>query len=399
MTNKTETPLASRKHIGIFGNTNAGKSTLFNQIIGQELAIVSEQEGTTTDPIVKGMELIPYGPVALIDTAGFGDASSLGDKRTEKTMQMLDRSDYIIYVTEGKEAFDTDFGKLKNLFGKTPYTLVFTKTDLLTESEIQTLQSKYPDAKRINCFDELSIQNFKEYLAKELQKITEEDENQLTGLVSSGDHIVMVVPIDSAAPKGRLILPQVTFLRNCLDLGVVCTVTKEETLAETLGKLPKVDLVVTDSQIFKSVAEIVPKEIPLTSFSMLLARQKGDLKTMLASCDVIPELSDGDKILMLEACTHNHTHEDIGRVKIPALLQKKTGVSLEFDYFVGYDFPSDLSQYKLAIHCGGCMITKKTILTRLEKCKNQGLPITNYGVILAYLSGISDRCSEVFFRE
>ena len=209
----------------------------------------------------------------------------------------------------------------------------------------------------------------------------------------------MVVPIDSAAPKGRLILPQVTFLRNCLDLGVVCTVTKEETLAETLNQLPKVDFVVTDSQIFKSVAEMVPKEIPLTSFSMLLARQKGDLKTMLSSCDVIPELMDGDKILMLEACTHNHTHEDIGRVKIPALLQKKTGASLVFDYFVGYDFPSDLSQYKLAIHCGGCMITKKTIITRLEKCHNAGLPITNYGVILAYLSGISERCSEVFFRE
>lgn len=209
----------------------------------------------------------------------------------------------------------------------------------------------------------------------------------------------MVVPIDSAAPKGRLILPQVTFLRNCLDLGVVCTVTKEKTLAETLNKLPKVDLVVTDSQIFKSIAEIVPKEIPLTSFSMLLARQKGDLKTMLSSCDVISQLSDGDKILMLEACTHNHTHEDIGRVKIPALLQKKTGVSLKFDYYVGYDFPSDLSQYKLAIHCGGCMITKKTILTRLEKCKKTGLPITNYGVVLAYLSGISERCSEVFFRE
>ncbi len=399
MTNKTQTPLASRKHIGIFGNTNAGKSMLFNQLIGQELAIVSDQEGTTTDPIVKGMELIPYGPIALIDTAGFGDVSSLGDKRTEKTMQMLDRSDYIVYVTEGKEAFHSDFGIFKKLFGKTPYTLVFTKTDLLTDTEIQSLKSKYPDSKFVSCFDEASIQNLKSHLAEELQKITEEDDNQLTGLVSEGDHIVMVVPIDSAAPKGRLILPQVTFLRNCLDLGVVCTVTKEETLAETLNQLPKVDLMVTDSQIFKSVAEIVPKEIPLTSFSMLLARQKGDLETMLSSCDVIPELMDGDKILMLEACTHNHTHEDIGRVKIPALLQKKTGASLEFDYSVGYDFPSDLSQYKLAIHCGGCMITKKTILTRLEKCRNAGLPITNYGVILAYLSGISERCSEVFFRE
>lgn len=396
---KQETPLANRKHIGIFGNTNAGKSTLFNLIIGQELAIVSEQAGTTTDPIIKGMELIPYGPVALIDTAGFGDISSLGDKRTEKTLQMIERCDYIILAVDSRDASTDDISSCTKLFGKTPYSVVFTKTDFLDESEIATIKNTFTDAHFVNCYHEKSIRDLKEYLAKELQKIGEDDDNQLTGLVSQGHHIVMVVPIDSAAPKGRLILPQVTFLRNCLDLGVICTVTKEETLAEIIVNMPKVDLVVTDSQIFKSVTEIVPKEIPLTSFSMLLANQKGDIKSMLSACDVISDLQDGDKVLMLEACTHNHTHEDIGRVKIPALLQKKTGVSLEFDYFVGYDFPSDLSAYKLAIHCGGCMITKKTMLSRLEKCKHAGLPITNYGVVLAYLNGISDRCSEVFFRE
>lgn len=396
---KQETPLVNRKHIGIFGNTNAGKSMLFNRIIGQELAIVSEEQGTTTDPVVKGMELIPYGPIALIDTAGFGDISTLGDKRTQKTMQMLDRCDYIIYVVDCREVLEQDVTMLANLFGKIPYSVVFTKTDLLSERNIESLKSKFPNAQFISYQDETSIQKLKDFLAKELQTIGDEDDNQLTGLVTSGDYVVMVVPIDSAAPKGRLILPQVAFLRNCLDLSVVCTVTKEETLKDTISKLPKVDLVVTDSQIFKSVARIVPAEIPLTSFSMLLARQKGDLKTMLSACDVIANLQNGDKILMLEACTHNHTHEDIGRVKIPTLLQKFTGASLEFEYYVGYDFPSDLSQYKLAIHCGGCMITQKTVLSRLEKCNNAGLPITNYGVILAYLSGISKRCSEVFFRE
>ncbi len=399
MINKLETPLANRKHIGIFGDTNAGKSTLFNQILNQELAIVSEQEGTTTDPIIKGMELIPYGPVALIDTAGFGDISNLGDKRIKKTLQMLDRCDYIIYVADSKFKNSMNFSELKRLFGKTPFTVVFTKTDLLTNEELHSLKTQFPDAHFVNHQDEKSLLTFKDHLAKELQKITDEDDNQLAGLVSAGDHIVMVVPLDSAAPKGRLILPQVTFLRNCLDLGVVCTVTKEESLPDTLKKIQKVDLVVTDSQIFKSVSEIVPKEIPLTSFSMLLAHLKGDLKTMLSACDVIPKLKETDKILMLEACTHHHTHEDIGRVKIPALLQKKTGIHLEFDYYTGYDFPEDLSEYKLAIHCGGCMITKKTMLSRLEQCNRAGLPITNYGVILAYLSGISDRCSEVFFHE
>ncbi|MBO5408515.1 MAG: [FeFe] hydrogenase H-cluster maturation GTPase HydF [Clostridia bacterium] len=396
---KQETPLANRKHIGIFGSTNAGKSTLFNQIIGQELAIVSQQPGTTTDPIVKGMELIPYGPVALIDTAGFGDVSVLGEKRLSKTMQILDRSDYIIYAVDCQEALQNDIETITRQFGETPYTIVVTKTDLLQSDEKNILQNKLTGAKFVNHKDEKSILMLKEFLASELQKMSKEDDNQLKGLLSGGDHVVMVVPIDSEAPKGRLILPQVAFLRECLDLDVVCTVTKEETLNETIRKLPKVDLVVTDSQIFKSVAEIVPAEIPLTSFSMLLAHQKGDFKTMLSSCEVIPALHPGDKILMLEACTHHHTHEDIGRVKIPKLLQKKIGGTLQFEYYVGYDFPSDLSQYKLAIHCGGCMITKKAMLSRIEKCKTAGLPITNYGVVLAYLNGISDRCSEVFFRE
>ena len=398
MKNTNETPLANRKHIGIFGSTNAGKSLLFNRILNQELSIVSDIHGTTTDPVIKGIELIPYGPVAFIDTAGFGDISALGEERQKKTKQILERCDYILYVVDIEHFEETTIENAIKLFQNTPYTFVFTKIDTLSDkSRVISLQKMYPTAQFINYQDEDAVNKLKLYLAKELEKLGSDAENMLAGIATKGNHVVMVVPVDSEAPKGRLILPQVTFLRNCLDNDVVCTVTKEETLEKILHTTPKVDLVVTDSQIFKSVADIVPKQIPLTSFSMLLARQKGDLKVMLEACDAIANLKAGDKILMLEACTHNHTHEDIGRVKIPMLLQKKVGFPLEFDYFVGYDFPNDLSSYKLAIHCGGCMITKKAVLSRIEKCIQAGLPITNYGVILSFLSGIKDRASEVFF--
>lgn len=400
MFKQNETPLANRKHVGIFGDTNAGKSMLFNRILNQDLAIVSDTHGTTTDPVIKGMELIPYGPIALVDTAGFDDFSNLGEERLEKTKQILERCDYILYAVDITGFAEQKIQETLLQFGKTPYTIVFTKTDLLSdETEISHLKEKYPAAQFVSEMGKSSIDHLKVYLASELEKLGNEEDSLISDLLKTGDHIVMVVPVDSEAPKGRLILPQVTLIRNCLDAGVVCTVTKEEQLAEILQDLPKVDLVVTDSQIFKTVSQVVPKEIPLTSFSMLLARQKGDIKRMLSACHMISNLKAGDKILMLEACTHNHTHEDIGRVKIPNLLRNFTGVPLEFEYFVSYDFPNDLSQYKLAIHCGGCMITKKAILSRMEKCEKAGLPITNYGIVLAYLSGISDRVSEVFLHE
>ncbi|MBQ7951070.1 MAG: [Clostridia bacterium] len=398
--NKLETPFANRKHIGIFGDTNAGKSTLFNQILNQDLSIVSDLHGTTTDPVIKGMELIPYGPVALIDTAGFGDVSVLGEERRKKTEKILERCDYVLYVIDITTADITKIEATIQYFKTTPYSLVFTKTDLVSGQEkIAGFSEKYPAAQFISQDDENAIISLKAHLVNELKKLGEDDGSMISGLLKPGDHVVLVIPIDSAAPKGRLILPQVTFIRNCLDEGVICTVTNEEHLSQTLSSLETVNLVVTDSQIFKTVSKIVPNNISLTSFSMLLARQKGDLSAMLSACDTIPQLKNGDKILMLEACTHNHTHEDIGRAKIPTLLQKNTGATLEFEYYVGYDFPKDLSKYKLAIHCGGCMITKKTILSRIEKCKNAGLPITNYGVILAYLSGISNRAAEVFQNE
>lgn len=400
MTPKAETPLANRMHIGIFGNTNAGKSMLFNRMLQQDLAIVSDTHGTTTDPVIKGMELLPYGPVALIDTAGFGDASLLGEERRKKTKQILERCDYILYAVDCNKINHSEIENTIKQFQNTPYTIVFTKTDLLLdENKISELKEIYKTSHFVTEKDENTISQLKLHLAKELMKFSTEDDSMISGLLTDGDHTVMIVPIDSGAPKGRLILPQVAFIRDCLDHGVICTVTKEEELPRVISTLPKVDLVVTDSQIFKSVSEVVPKNILLTSFSMLLARQKGDIHHMLSACNTIGQLRAGDKILMLEACTHNHTHEDIGRVKIPMLLMKKTGVRLEFEYYTAYDFPDDLSQYQLAIHCGGCMITKKTLLSRIKKCKDAGLPITNYGVVLAYLNGICERASEVFFRE
>ncbi len=395
-----QTPMANRRHVGIFGDTNSGKSMLFNRLLNQDLAIVSNQEGTTTDPITKGMELIPFGPIALIDTAGFGDFSVLGEERIRKTKQVLQRCDYVLYVMDVTKYEQDKVKKALKEFENVPHTIVFTKADLLVNDDVKSiLQKEFPSSVFVSPDDPKTYDELKLHLSNELKKLGDTEENLLTGICEAGDHIVLVIPIDSAAPKGRLILPQVMLLRHALDLNVICTVTKEETLLQTLQKNPDVKLVVTDSQIFKLVANVVPENVRLTSFSMLMARQKGDINMMLKALEVIGSLKDGDRILMLEACTHNHTHEDIGRVKIPTLLQQKTGAKLEFDYFVSYDFPKDLSKYKLAIHCGGCMISKKAILSRMEQCRKEGLPITNYGVILSHLSGVSQRCSEVFSHD
>lgn len=394
------TPLALRKQVGIFGDTNAGKSALFNKLLNQDLSIVSEYAGTTTDPVSKGMELLPYGPITLIDTAGTNDTTVLGEERYQKTKRILERCDFILYLVDATQFSWETLQKETKKFVKTPYILVFTKADLIEDKKkIIQIAQNYPDAKLVSISDDNSILELKQYLSKQLESLDKHKESMIAGLIPAGSHVVMVVPLDSGAPKGRLILPQVTFLRDCLDAGIVCTVVKETQLQQTLEEIRKIDLVVTDSQIFKTVAQMVPQSILLTSFSMLLANQKADIKTMLDACNHLPSLKSGDKILMLEACTHNHTHEDIGRVKIPDLLQKTLGISLTFDYYISYDFPENISEYQFAIHCGGCMIARKEFLSRIEKCKTAGVPITNYGVVLAYLSGISKRCSEVFLHE
>ncbi|MBO4940988.1 MAG: [FeFe] hydrogenase H-cluster maturation GTPase HydF [Clostridia bacterium] len=386
-----KTPLSMRKYVAIFGPTNAGKSTLFNAMLGQDVSIVSEIEGTTTDPVIKAMELIPYGPIALVDTAGLGDTGVLGERREKKTIDILSRCDIILFVRDVRFADMGDFD-----FGKVPVINVYTKCDVADEEKLQLVREN--DKKGVFIFDHTfeGLAKLREEMVSALKKLDTQDETLLGDIVPSGGMVVLVIPIDSAAPKGRLILPQVQTIRDCLDHDIRAVSTTVKMLEDTLKSLKKTDLVVTDSQAFHEVARIVPDEIPLTSFSMLLANQKGRISQLIKGTDVIPNLLDGDKVLMLEACTHSTTHDDIGRVKIPSLLQKKTGKKLEFVHFSGYDLPENLEEYKLIIQCGGCMINKKAIQNRLELFKEKGIPVTNYGVVLAYLTGILTRAKKVF---
>ncbi len=389
-----KTPLAFRTHISVFGNTNAGKSSLFNALIGQDMAIVSEKKGTTTDPVTKAMELIPYGPVALTDTAGLGDVSEIGEKRTAKTEKILEQTDFALYAAAADDFDEKAYADMRERFEKKhiKHLLVFTKSDL-GESD---LKEKYPDAVSVSVRDISSIERLRTLLARLLEDIKPQDDTMVGGLLPPGSTVVMVIPIDSEAPKGRLILPQVQFLRDCLDHGMKAVAVRDTELEETLRELNKVDLVVTDSQAFAYVAKVVPEDIPLTSFSMMMASMKGDLSKLIKGADAVRSLKDGSRILMAEACTHNSSHEDIGRVKIPRLLQKFTGKKLEFDYYVHQDFPKDLSDYDLVIHCGGCMINSRSMNNRIEFCEENGVPITNYGVVLALVNGILERSSKIW---
>lgn len=388
-----KTPNALRKHIVIIGETNTGKSTLYNTLIGQEASIVSENDGTTTDPVIKAMELIPYGPVAIIDTAGLGDTTPLGEARMKKTMQVLSRADVILCVTDA-----TTPKSLSDFPGTAPKLLVFTKCDLLDEDALLLLKKQYSQAIFLSDFSKTGMDSLKERLIAMLEKQTDETESLLGDLLTEGSCVVMVIPIDSAAPKGRLILPQVQLLRDCLDHNIKAYVTNEMTLKSALEDLKQIDLVVTDSQIFPIVDKQVPSTIPLTSFSMLLARQKGNFEQYLSGAKAFESLKNGSRILIMEGCTHNTTHEDIGRVKIPALIEKKLGIQCEYHVSVGYDFPEDISQYDLVLSCGMCMINKQENLSRLKCFQEKNLPVVNYGVALAYLTGILDRAKEIFIR-
>ncbi len=388
------TPLAFRTHVSVFGSTNAGKSSLFNKLIGQDMAIVSEVRGTTTDPVTKAMELIPYGPIAVTDTAGMGDTTEIGDKRAEKTEKILERTDFAIYAADCAD-FDMEaYERTKALFEKKhiDHLLVFTKADLGAKEALR----RVPDAVSVSVYDEQSIENLRRLLAERLSAAAPKEQTMIGGLLPPGSTVVLVIPIDSEAPKGRLILPQVQFLRDCLDNGMKAVCVRDTELGETLRQLPEVDLVVTDSQVFGAVSRIVPEDIMLTSFSMMMASMKGDINALIDGAAAIEGLRDGSRILMAEACTHNVSHEDIGRVKIPALLRKKTGKELVFDYYVHQDFPKNLSDYDLVIHCGGCMINSRSMMNRIDFCHESGVPITNYGVVLAYINGIADRSRKIF---
>lgn len=392
-----ETPNANRKHIAIFGKTNSGKSSLLNSIIGQEISLVSSVKGTTTDPVSKAMELIPFGPVVFIDTAGLNDATELGELRTKRTLKVLQQTDFAIYVMEAEDIDEISYNNFIKKFKKynIPHMLVINKIDSIDEKELFKIKERFKEGLYVSAKDNKNILTLKDELIKRLNE-GEVEETIIGDLVPYNGKVVMVVPVDSEAPKGRIILPQVQLIRDCLDHGIKSYVVRDTELKDALLDLKDIDVVVTDSQAFKKVNEIVPKDIKLTSFSILFARYKGDIDAFTKGTLKIKELSESSKILISESCTHNHSHEDIGRVKIPMLLNKFTGKQLNYEFKMGQDFPENLEDYDLVIHCGSCMLNKKIMQTRVDLCIEKDVSITNYGVILAYLNGILPRSTEIF---
>lgn len=391
------TPNANRKHIAIFGKTNAGKSSLINSICGQEIAIVSDIAGTTTDPVLKAMELIPLGPVLFIDTAGLDDKSEVGKLRIKKTMDMMKRTDFALYVMDINNIDSDEYESIKLEFKKynIPYLLVINKIETIDKYNLDQLKEKYEEAIFVSTYKKEGIEELKNELVSKL-KDSENDVPIIGNLVPYGGKVILVVPIDSEAPKGRIILPQVQCIRDCLDNGIKTYVVRDTELPSALEDIKDIDLVVTDSQAFKKVSKIVPKNIKLTGFSILFANHKGDLKAFVDGARKIDSLNKNSKILISESCTHNVSHEDIGRVKIPKLLNKYVGAELNYDFRVSNDFPENIKDYDLIIHCGGCMINRKTILNRIDFCRSEEVAITNYGIVLAFLSGILDRSLEIF---
>lgn len=401
-----ETPSGERLHIGIFGRRNAGKSSLINAITGQDLAIVSNVKGTTTDPVKKAMELLPLGPVVLIDTPGLDDEGLLGQKRMEKALQALRQTDVVILTIPADAALE---GLEKTLLQEAkkrglPFFVVLNKTDLLAdkkqieekEKEIaQALSIPLDVIVAVSADKNEGIYALKEKLANGIPK--EQERPLIRDLLSPGDLVVLVVPIDSAAPKGRLILPQQQVIRDSLEAGAVPVVTRDSELAQalsSLGKKPR--LIVTDSQVFGSVAKIVPRDIPLTSFSILMARYKGDLEVQIAGARAIETLQDGDTVLISEGCTHHRQCDDIGTVKMPRWIKEYTGKDLQFAFTSGGEFPKDLSPYAMVVHCGGCTLPLQEMRYRISYGSKQEVAITNYGVMIAYIHGILPRVTEIF---
>ena len=391
------TPNANRKHIGIYGNTNSGKSSLMNKILGQDISLVSNLEGTTTDPVQKAMEFIPFGPILLIDTAGLEDKSQLGEIRVRKSLDYLKRLDFSIYVVDGKNLDIDTYKKWKREANKynIRHMVVVNKLDRLSEDEIHNINNIFDNPLFVSAIKNENLDKLKEELITNLEQ-DEEDKPIVGDLLSYGSTVILVVPIDSEAPKGRIILPQVQVIRDCLDHGIKTYVVRDTELEEALKEIKNVDLVITDSQAFKEVDKIVPKNINLTSFSILFARQKGELSDFLDGANKLKDLKPGDNILICESCTHNISHEDIGRVKIPKMLNKIAGGDLNLEYKVGYDFKEDVEKYDMVIHCGACMVNRKSVVNKINLCKEKNIPITNYGLVIAYFTGILDRSVEIF---
>ena len=391
------TPNANRKHIAIFGNTNSGKSSLLNAIIGQEISIVSSVKGTTTDPVTKAMELLPFGPVVFIDTAGLNDSTELGAVRIKRTRKVLQSTDFAIYVMDASEIDEDTYKLAIEDFKKygIKYITVVNKIDSVTKNELEVIKNRIKDAVFVSADKNEGILEFKDILISKLNE-NEVPETILGDILEYNSKVIMVIPVDSEAPKGRIILPQVQLMRDCLDHGIKSYIVRDSELESALEDIKDVDLVVTDSQAFKFVNSVVPHNIKLTGFSVLFARYKGDLKTFVDGVYAVEKLKDGSRILIAESCTHNHSHEDIGRVKIPKLLKEYTKKDLVFEFKMGQDFPEDLENYDLVIHCGSCMLNKKIMQTRIDCCYDANINITNYGIILAYLNGILERSIEIF---
>ena len=388
-----DTVNAERLHIGFFGLRNAGKSSLVNAVTGQQLSVVSDYKGTTTDPVKKAMELLPLGPVVIIDTPGIDDEGDLGELRVKKAKETLSSTDIAVLVCDASIGMSDWDKKLIDMFDekKTPYIIAYNKADLLGDIPSNTDKNVYVSAK-----DGMGINELKEMLGK-FKGTVENTKYIVADLLTPGDIVILVIPIDEAAPKGRLILPQQQTIRDILEAGcipVCCRDTELPLTLQSLNKKPR--MVITDSQAFGRVSKMVPEDIILTSFSILFARYKGDLKELIKGASVLSKLKKGDKILISEGCTHHRQCGDIGSVKIPMWIKKFSGIDPEITLTSGGEYPDDLSEYKLCIHCGGCMLNEKEMQSRIKKANDVGIPMVNYGIAIAHMHGILKRSLEVF---
>lgn len=397
-----QTPSSERVHIGFFGRRNAGKSSVLNAVTGQDLAVVSDVKGTTTDPVQKSMELLPFGPVVVIDTPGIDDEGELGALRVKKSYQVLNKSDAAVLVVDASLGLcEEDFAFIEHIQKKQiPYAVAFNKSDLAPSAslakDLQYLKEHQIDFVSVSTADLSGIDTLKEKIAT-LAKTEDTKLRIVADLIHPSDFVVLVVPIDKAAPKGRLILPQQQTIRDILEADATAIVVKEYELRDTLahlGKKPR--LVITDSQVFAKVSADTPADIMLTSFSILFARYKGNLPALIKGVTALEQIEDGDKILVSEGCTHHRQCDDIGSVKLPRWIRQYTGKEPEFVFSSGTEFPADLSPYKMIVHCGGCMLNEREMKYRLACAKDQNIPMTNYGILIAYIQGILKRSVEPF---
>jgi [FeFe] hydrogenase H-cluster maturation GTPase HydF len=397
----SETPKGERVHIALFGRRNVGKSSLINALTGQEVSIVSAVKGTTTDPVYKAMELLPLGPIMIIDTPGLDDEGDLGALRVQRTLDVLNKTDVALLVLEaehGLGACEREALSLVRAKG-IPLLAVFNKADLAAPSASQLQEATAAAGAPAHAVSSTTLEGVEDLKLALAKVVPEEDDKlQIIGdLLSPSDIVVLVTPIDKAAPKGRLILPQQQTIRDILEADAIAVVTKEFELRETLAHLAKKPrLVVTDSQVFAKVSADTPRDVPLTSFSILFARYKGDLEVLVRGALALESLKDGDRILVAEGCTHHRQSDDIGTVKLPRWLRQHTGKRLEFEHASGMKYPRDLAQYALLVHCGACMLNRREMHYRIRQAQAAGVPIVNYGVLIAALQGILARCLEPF---